>query len=68
MGQWVSMGMSAAQSLSSIMGSMQGMQNDQQQIEMNESLMQANNLNDRNALVSSISQAGQNHSKRAIHY
>ena len=68
MGQWVSMGMSMAQSTKEILGAAQGMAQDQQTMEMEDDTRRLANMQNRNLLISGISQAGRNHPSGTVYY
>ena len=68
MGQWIQMGMSMAKSTQEIMGTAQGMAQDQQNIEMTDDTRRLGNMQNRNLLVSEISQAGRRHPSGTVYY
>lgn len=68
MGQWLQMGMSMAQSTKGIMDSAHGMVQDQQSMEMADDSRRLANMQNRNLLVSNISQTGRKHPTGTIYY
>ncbi len=68
MGQWIQMGMSMAKSTQEIMGAAQGMAQDQQDIEMTDDTRRLGNMQNRNLLVSEISQAVRRHPSGTVYY
>ncbi len=68
MAQWVSMGMSAMQSTKEIIGTAQGMAQDQETFKMDDDVRRLGNMQRRNLLVSNISRAGRSRSGGTIYY
>ena len=68
MAQWVSMGMSAMQSTKEILGTAQGMAQDQQTFKMQDDARRLDNMQQRNQVVSGIARAGRSRNSGTIYY
>lgn len=68
MAQWVQMGMSAMQSTKEIIGTAQGMAQDQQTFKMQDDARRLDNMRQRNLLVSGISRSGRGGGQGTLYY